>query len=308
MFTPKGDLYRLPHKATILDFAYYIHSGIGNKCVGGRINGRNVPIRHQLESGETVEIITSGTQTPKMEWVNIVVSNHAKSKIRTAVRDLQAREGALARELLERKLRNRKIEWDESVINQLIKKTGFKESFEFYKVLSEGKLDINSLIERYQELSKREAGQIERAVTRSADEFIMPPEQDLHRQGGEDVLVIDHNLKGLDFQIHRTNCPNAPALRNRFGYRIVPARWAGKGSGKYPITLHVIGVDDLGVVNNITSIIAKEENIMLRSINIDSNDGLFSGILTVLLDDVQMLKNLLRKIRGIRGVKAVSRT
>lgn len=299
MFTPKGDLYRLPHKATILDFAYYIHSGIGNKCVGGRINGRNVPIRHQLESGETVEIITSGTQTPKMEWVNIVVSNHAKSKIRTAVRDLQAREGALARELLERKLRNRKIEWDESVINQLIKKTGFKESFEFYKVLSEGKLDINSLIERYQELSKREAGQIERAVTRSADEFIMPPEQDLHRQGGEDVLVIDHNLKGLDFQmahccnpvygdevfgfitvgggikIHRTNCPNAPALRNRFGYRIVPARWAGKGSGKYPITLHVIGVDDLGVVNNITSIIAKEENIMLRSINIDSNDGLF---------------------------------
>lgn len=332
VFTPKGDLYRLPHKATILDFAYYIHSGIGNKCVGGRINGRNVPIRHQLESGETVEIITSGTQTPKMEWVNIVVSNHAKSKIRTAVRDLQAREGALARELLERKLRNRKIEWDESVINQLIKKTGFKESFEFYKVLSEGKLDINSLIERYQELSKREAGQIERAVTRSADEFIMPPEQDLHRQGGEDVLVIDHNLKGLDFQmahccnpvygdevfgfitvgggikIHRTNCPNAPALRNRFGYRIVPARWAGKGSGKYPITLHVIGVDDLGVVNNITSIIAKEENIMLRSINIDSNDGLFSGILTVLLDDVQMLKNLLRKIRGIRGVKAVSRT
>ena len=285
-----------------------------------------------MESGETVEIITSGTQTPKMEWVNIVVSNHAKSKIRTAVRDLQAREGALARELLERKLRNRKIEWDESVINQLIKKTGFKESFEFYKVLSEGKLDINSLIERYQELSKREAGQIERAVTRSADEFIMPPEQDLHRQGGEDVLVIDHNLKGLDFQmahccnpvygdevfgfitvgggikIHRTNCPNAPALRNRFGYRIVPARWAGKGSGKYPITLHVIGVDDLGVVNNITSIIAKEENIMLRSINIDSNDGLFSGILTVLLDDVQMLKNLLRKIRGIRGVKAVSRT
>ena len=245
---------------------------------------------------------------------------------------MQAREGALARELLERKLKNRKIEWDESVINQLIKKTGFKESFEFYKVLSEGKLDINSLIERYQELSKREAGQIERAVTRSADEFIMPPEQDLHRQGGEDVLVIDHNLKGLDFQmahccnpvygdevfgfitvgggikIHRTNCPNAPALRNRFGYRIVPARWAGKGSGKYPITLHVIGVDDLGVVNNITSIIAKEENIMLRSINIDSNDGLFSGILTVLLDDVQMLKNLLRKIRGIRGVKAVSRT
>ena len=108
-------------------------------------------------------------------------------------------------------------------------------------------------------------------------------------------------------KIHRTNCPNAAALRERFGYRIVPARWAGKGSGKYSITLHVVGHDDLGIVNNITSIISKEERIMLRSINIDSNDGLFSGMLTVMVDDTQVLTALIKKIRTVKGVKAVSR-
>lgn len=332
VFTPKGDLYRLPAGATVLDFAYYIHSGVGNHCVGGRMNGRNVPIRQQLESGSTVEILTSNSQSPKMEWTNIVVSGHARAKIRTAVRELQAREGVLARELLERKLKNRKLDWDESVINQLIKKSGFKESSEFYRAIAEEKVGINALIERYQELARREAGLGERAAIRSADEYVMDTEQEMRRQGGEDVLVIDRNLKGLDFQmarccspvygdevfgfitvgggikIHRTNCPNAAALRSRFGYRIVPARWAGKGAGKYPITLRVVGVDDLGVVNNITSIISKEEHIMLRSISINSDDGLFSGILTVMLDDVQMLKNLIKKIKGVRGVKAVSRT
>lgn len=333
VFSPKGDLYRLPPDSTLLDFAYHIHTGIGNRCVGGKVNGRNVPIRHKLESGDTVEIATSSTQTPKAEWLNIVVSGHAKSKIRSAVRDLQVRQGAFARELLERKLKNRKIEWDESIINQLVKKAGFKESFDFYKAITEEKININVLLETYQELARREAGQAERAAVRSAEEFNIEREQERQRQSaGDDVLVIDRNLKGLDFQmarccnpvygddvfgfvtvgggikIHRTTCPNARALQDRFAYRIVPARWAGKGSGKYAITLQIVGQDDLGIVNNITSIIAKEEHIMLRSINIASNDGLFSGILTVLLDDTTGLNTLIKKLRNVRGVKAVTRS
>lgn len=332
VFSPKGDLYRLPPASTVLDFAYYVHTGVGNRCVGAKVNGRNVSIRQTLESGDTVEIITSNSQTPKLEWTNIVASSHAKSKIRSAVRDLQVREGAFARELLERKLKNRKMEWDESVLNQLVKKSGFKESVEFYKAIAEEKVDINDLLETYQELARREAGQAERAAVRSAGEFSLEREQEKQNTAsGEDVLVIDHNLKGLDFQmarccnpvygddvfgfvtvsggikIHRTSCPNAPALRDRFAYRIVPARWAGKGGGKYPITLHVVGQDDLGIVNNITSIISKEEHIMLRSINIDSNDGLFSGILTVMVHDTQVLSALIKKIRNVKGVKAVTR-
>ena len=331
VFTPKGDLYKLPHGATVLDFAYQIHTGVGNHCTGARIDGRNVPIRHKLESGSTVEVLTSSAQSPKADWQNIVTSGHAKTKIRAAVRDLQARSSALARELLERKLRNKKLDWDESVINILVKRAGFKESLEFYRAIADERLDIGRLIDLYIEILRHEAGQGPRAAVRSAEEFDTKSIIETSTQDGQDVMVIDRGLKGIDFQmarccnpvygddvfgfvtsgggikIHRCNCPNAEALRNRFGYRIVRARWAGKGSGQYPITLHVVGHDDLGIVNNITSIISKEEHIQLRSINIDSNDGLFSGILTVMVDEAERLTSLIKKIQGVRGVKAVSR-
>lgn len=331
VFSPKGDLYKLPAGSTVLDFAYHIHTGIGNRCVGGKINGRNVPIRQPLVSGEMVEIMTLSTQTPKMEWVNFVASSHAKAKIRSAVRDLNVRDGAIARELLERKFKNRKIEWEEGLVNQLIKKAGFRESNEFYRAIAEERLDVNALIEQYVELGKREAGLAERAAVRSAGEFNLEAEQEFPNSGAEDVMIIDRNVKGIDFQmarcchpiygdevfgfvtagggikIHRQNCPNAPALRERFSYRIVPARWAGKGGGRYAITLHIVGNDDLGIINNITSIISKEEHISLRSISVESNDGLFYGVLTVMLDDTQGLNALIRKLRTVKGVKAVSR-
>ena len=331
VFSPKGDLYRLPPHSTVLDFAYTIHTGVGNRCVGGRIDGKNYSIRQPLESGQTVEILTSSTQKPKAEWINIAQSNHARSKIRSAVRELTAGDIALGKEMLERKMKNRKIDWDEAIINQLIKKMGYKESFDFFKDLGDEKLDVNRVLDTYVDLGRREQGLAERAAIRSAEEFNMNSEVMQKAKGDQDELVIGRDLKGLDFQlarccnpvygdeifgfvtvsggikIHRTTCPNAPALRDRFGYRIVKARWAGKGHGSYPITLHVVGQDDLGIGNNITSIISKEEHIMLRSINIDSNDGLFSGILTILVDDTQRLTALIKKLRTVKGVKAVSR-
>ena len=332
VFSPKGDLYRLPPHSTVLDFAYTIHTGVGNRCVGGRIDGRNVPMRQELESGKTVEILTQSNQTPKAEWLNIVQSPHARSKIRAAVRELAASESAMGKEILERKMKNRKVDWDESIINQLIKKLGFKESYDFFKAVGDERIDVNRAIDTYLELSRHEQGIGERAATRSAEEFNMDSDVAQKAKGNEDELVIGRDLQGLDYQlahccnpvygddifgfvtvqggikIHRTSCPNAPALRSRFGYRIVKARWAGKGSSSYPITLHVVGQDDLGIVNNITSIISKEEHIMLRSINIDSHDGLFSGILTVLVDDTQRLNSLIKKLRTVKGVKAVSRS
>lgn len=332
VFTPKGDLFCLPLGATVLDFAYHIHSAVGNHCVGGRINGKNVSMRQELGSGDTVEVLTSSTQSPKPDWVNIVVSSHARSKIRQAVKELQARNTVMAKELLERKLKNKKLEWDEAVVNQLVKKAGFKEAVEFYRAIGDERLDVNELIDMYIGLFKRENNLLERAATRSAEEYNFETEAGQRSAADTDVLVIDRNLKGIDFQmarccnpvygddvfgfvmvsggikIHRTNCPNAPTLRERFGYRIVKARWAGKGGGKYFITLNIVGNDDLGIVNNITSIISKEEHIMLRSINIDSNDGLFFGILTVLVDDTNELERLMKKLRTVKGVKAVSRT
>ena len=156
VFSPKGDLYRLPPHSTVLDFAYTIHTGVGNRCVGGRIDGRNVPMRQELESGKTVEILTQSNQTPKAEWLNIVQSPHARSKIRAAVRELAASESAMGKEILERKMKNRKVDWDESIINQLIKKLGFKESYDFFKAVGDERIDVNRAIDTYLELSRHE--------------------------------------------------------------------------------------------------------------------------------------------------------
>lgn len=332
VFSPKGDLYKLPRGSTVLDFAYLIHTNIGNHCVGGRINGKNVSMRHVLESGQTVEINTSNQQTPKAEWVTWVASPRARAKIRAAVNDLQSADSNLAREILERKLKNRKLEWNESAWNQLIKKLGYKEATEFYRDIATGRLDVGNVISQYTAASGQGAQQQEHTPQHRAEEYDFEKEKEKAAPDNPDVLVIGKDLKGINFQmspccnpvygddvfgfvtvsgtikIHRETCPNAPALRSRFPYRIVKARWAGKGSGKYAITLRVVGNDDLGIVNNITSVIAKEEQTTLRSINIDSNDGLFSGILTVLVDDTNVLGSLVRKLRAIKGVKAVSRS
>ncbi|MFC2488330.1 MAG: ACT domain-containing protein [Alloprevotella sp.] len=320
-----------PLDTTLLDFAYLIHSKVGNRCVGGIVDGKNVPMRQVLQSGQKVEVQTSNNQQPRPEWLNIAVSGHARSKIRQALREIQSRDSTMGREILERKLKNRKLDWDESALNQVIKKLGFKEAADFYSTIVEDKADFNNILDLYVEFQKREAGVGERAEIRSAEEFHFQERADNRHADMDDVLVIDRNLKGLDFQmahccnpvygdevfgfvsvsggikIHRATCPNAHQMRNRFPYRIVQARWAGKGSSNYPITLHVVGQDDLGIINNITSIISKEEHIMLRNIAIESNDGLFYGTLTVLVNDLTQLSTLLKKLRTVKGVKAVSR-
>ena len=334
VFTPKGDLIKFPKGATILDLAYRIHSGIGNKCVGGRINGRNVPIREQLHSGDTVEIQTQNNQSPKQDWLNIVQTGKAKAKIRQAIKELQVKNGLYAKEILERKFRNRKIEMEDALMSHLIKKMGFKEMSDFYRQLVDEKIDANDVIDQYVEYRDHEAGLKTSGVVRSAGEYNFESQQDLQMKrlaGNDDELVIDQNLKGLDYslakccrpiygdpifgfvtvnggiKIHSKGCPNAPELRKRFGYRIVKARWSGKGASQYNITLRIVGNDDLGIVNNITSIISKEEKIVMKSINIDSHDGLFSGNLDVLVEDTGKLESLLKKLRTVRGVKSVVR-
>ena len=335
VFTPKGDLYKLPAGATLLDFAYSIHTGVGNKCVGGIVNGKNVPIRQVLESGQKVEVLTSAKQQPSGDWLNIVVSSHARSKIRQSLKEMQNRESAMGREMLERKLRNRKLEWDETVINILIKKLGYKEAADFFRDIVDEKIETNTLVDNYIELQKFELGQGERAATVSAENFSMDSmvaQSATQRSGSDDVLVIDENLKGIEFcmakccspvfgdtvfgfvttgggiKIHRDNCPNAPELIERFPYRIVRARWASRSSkNTFPAVIHVIGNDDLGIVNNLTSIISKDQHIMLRNINIESRDGLFYGELTVLIEDNLQLRLLIRKLQTVKGVKTVSR-
>lgn len=329
VFTPHGDLFKLPQGATVLDFAYAIHTKIGNKCTGGRIGGRMVTLRHVLQSGEQVEIMTHANQKPKQDWLNVVKTGRARSKIRQALKEMSAKEAAFAKEELERKFRNRKIELEEVTLMHTMTRLGYRVVTDFYKALGEGTLDMNAVISAYLEQQRFERGEVAQQVV-SADSFNAPVDAAL-AAGKSDVLVIDKDMRGIDYtlarccqpvygdavfgfltsgggiKVHRVNCPNAPALRERYGYRIIDARWEGKGNSQYGITLKVVGQDDLGIVNNITSIISKDEKILLRNISIDSHDGLFSGTLTIMLDDTTRLKQLIQKISNVRGVKNVMR-
>ena len=333
VFTPRGDLFKFPVGATVLDFAYHIHSKIGNQCTGGRINGRVVSIRQVLKSGDQVEILTSANQKPRQEWLSVVKTSRAKSKIRLALKETQVKEGLFAKEMLERKFKNRKIEQEESTMFHVVKKLGYKEVSDFYKAVADGVLDANTVIEKYIEIKESEKTVTGDNQARSASEFELDSSKfsPQNTTPSDDTLVIDRNLKGLDYQlarcchpiygdpifgfvtinggikIHRQDCPNAPELRRRYGYRIVKARWSGKGASQYSITLRVIGNDDIGIVNNLTSIISKDERLVLRSINIDSHDGLFSGNLVVMLEDTSRLEQLIKKLRTVKGVKQVDR-
>ena len=331
VFTPKGDLLKFPKGATILDFAYHIHSNIGNTCIGGKVNGKAVSFRTPMKSGDTIEILTQSNQKPKDEWVKIVQTSRAKAKIRLALKETQRKEGLYAKEILERRFKSKKVDLEESLIAQVIIKMGYKENSDFYKDIAEEKLDPNTVIDRYIELQehKEKTGDGVPAVSAEKFEFENPNEEVLKQK--EDVLTIDQDLKGIDYKlakcchpiygdsifgfvtvnggitIHRTDCPNAPELRSRFGYRIVKAKWSGKGSSQYAISLRIVGNDDIGIVSNITNLISKEDKLTMRSIRIDSNDGLFSGNIVVQLDDTSKLNALIKKLSAIKGVKQVTR-
>ncbi len=330
VFTPNGDLHKLPKGATALDFAFSIHSGLGSRCVGAKVNGRNMPIKYVLNNGDSVEVLTSPTQKPNQAWLNIVTTSKAKNKIRQALKEIEYKDAEMGREILSRRFKNWKIDLEEGKISKLAKKKGFKTVSDFYQELAQGKLDILEVRESYLEQDRKDSPDNPVEI-RSAETFTKEPAAP-ESSGKEDVLIIAQDLKNVEFKlskccnpiygddvfgfvsvsggikIHRTDCPNAPQMISRFGYRIVKARWSGKSAGShYPITLRIVGHDDIGIVANITSLISKEKNITLRSISIDSNAGLFQGNLTIMVSDTKELDLIVKKIGQIKGVKSISR-
>ncbi len=329
VFTPKGDLLKLPKGATILDFAFSIHSKLGATCISGKVNGRNVPIKHVLKSGDQIEIVTSSNQSPKQDWLNIVVTSKARNKIRQLLKEEAGKQVDIAKEMLSRRMKNRKIEIDESLLMQLMKKLKYKTVTDFFASIASGKLEVNWIIDRYLELEIKELENKELHNAKRAEEFVV--KQYSHKTEGLDELIIDQNLTGIDYKlakccnpifgdevfgfvssqgikIHRVSCPNAHDMFSRFGYRILKARWSGKtGSSNYTIVLKVIGNDQINIVSNLISIISKEDDVQLRSINIDSHDGLFQGNIAVMLANKSMLEQLIKKLKVVKGVKSVTR-
>ncbi|MCD8269172.1 MAG: HD domain-containing protein [Parabacteroides sp.] len=329
VFTPTGELIKLAKGATVLDFAFAIHSKLGCKCVSAKVNEKNVPIKYVLNNGDTVSIVTSPTQTPKRDWLNIVVTSKARVKIKQALREETAKAVDFAKEMLQRRFKNRKIEMEEPHLMRYIKKKGFKTVTDFYIEITEERLDPNNVIDEYQEHVRKETEVSDRSETRSAGEYITTTEVE-EISTNKDVLVIDKNLTGIEYKlakccnpiygdevfgfvstqgikIHRLDCPNAQEMFSRFGYRIIRAKWSGKGDNGYVVTLRVVGRDDIAIVTNITSVIGKENGVTLRSLNIDSVDGIFQGNFAVLIKDTTSLNALVKKIKAVKGVKTVDR-
>lgn len=332
VFTPRGDLFRLPAGATLLDFAFHIHTNVGSQCTGGRVNGKNEKLTYRLRSGDTVEIQTSANQSPKPDWINIVVTSKARTKIRQTLKERQNKSAELGREMMMRRLKNRKVEFDEAAVSKLIKKMGYRNMTDFFNEIAEERLDVNDVIDRYINFdTANHDGHSERV---SAEEFNLQTaqgEDQANHGSSNDVLVIGNDIKGLNYRfakccnpiygddvfgfisaegvikIHRDDCPNAANIRERYPYRVITTRWSGKVGSQMGVTLRVVGHDDIGIVTNITSVINKEKNMSLRAISIDSNDGLFQGHLTVGVSDTNSLNALIRKIKTIKGVKDVTR-
>lgn len=329
VFTPTGELIKLAKGATVLDFAFAIHSQLGCKCVSAKVNGKNVPIKYELNNGDTVSIVTSPTQSPKRDWLNFVVTSKARVRIKQALREEMAKMVDFAKEMLQRRFKNRKIDMEEASLMRYIKKKGYKTVTDFYVDIAEERLDPNVIIDEYLDLIRKETEQQEHLLARSAEEFVTTTEAE-EITTSKDVLVIDKNLTGIEYKlakccnpiygdevfgfvstqgikIHRMDCPNAQEMFSRFGYRIIRAKWSGKGDNGYIVTLRVVGRDDIAIVTNITSVIGKETNVSLRSLHIDSVDGLFQGNFTVQVRDTTTLNQLTKKLKTVKGVKNVER-
>lgn len=331
VFTPKGDLYKLPMGASVLDFAFHIHSRLGCQCVGARVNGRTRKINHKLQSGDSVEIMTSSNQRPKLDWLNYVVTSKARSKIRQTLNEQKNQAAELGKEMLMRRAKNRKLDIDDALVMKVIKKRGYKSVTDFYAAIADERIDVGVVISDCEALiaASRQAALQE---TESASEFTFDssrPSDDA--PSSSDVLVIGNDVKGLNYKfakccnpiygdrvfgfissegaikIHREDCPNAANIREKYPYRIITTRWSGKAGQQFWATLRVVGQDDKGIVTNISSILNKERDTILRSISIDSHDGLFQGILVVGVVDGESLKNIVKKISTVKGVKNVTR-
>lgn len=329
VFTPKGDLHTLPNGATVLDFAFSIHTKVGSTCISGKVNNKNVPIKYQLKNGDQVEIVTSPNQSPKQDWLAYVHTSKARNKIRQSLKEEANKQVQLAKELLQRRFKNRKMEMNESILMKTVKKHGFKQLTDFYIEIANEKLDVNNFLDQYSQLEKKETETDTQNIVSAENYVPINNENDLDHEI-KDELILDKNLTGIEYQlakccnpifgddvfgfvstqgikIHRKNCPNAHDMFTRFNYRIIPARWTGVSASSYLVTLKIVGYDDISIVNNITSLISKEEGINMRSISIDSNDSLFHGTIAVKINDLQKLKQLMKKMKGIKGVRDVSR-
>jgi guanosine-3',5'-bis(diphosphate) 3'-pyrophosphohydrolase len=327
VFTPKGDLIKLRAGATLLDFAYEIHSKIGDHCVGGKVNGKLVTLKYRLKNGDQPIVETSNNQKPKLDWLDFVVTSKAKSRIKASLNEEQKREAENGKEILRRKFKNWKIELSDQVIRDVLKHYKLKLASELYYQIALGKIDPLGIKEVV-------AGQEEESSKERLSQILAPAElKELSFDSGDDFLVIDNDLKNVIYKlasccnpifgddifgfvtiregikIHRISCPNAKQMIERYPYRLIKAKWRSTGKrNAFQATVRVAGSDRIGMVNDLTHIIAKEVGVQMRSITVNSENGTFEGILRVFVNDTHHLDFLMQKLKNIKGVDSVTRS
>lgn len=327
VFTPKGDLKKLPAGSTLLDFAYEIHSAVGDHCTGGKVNDRMVTLKHKLKNGDHISVETSNNQKPKLDWLEFVVTSKAKSRIKASLNEEQKKEADNGKEMLLRKLKNWKIDYNDLVIRDLLKHYKLKLAADLYYNISVGKiepLEIKDIL----------TGKKEEETTKDKLSEILPASElkDLTFDTGGDFLVIDNDIRNINYKlaqccnpifgdnifgfvtiregikIHRMNCPNAPQMFERYPYRVIRARWKDTGKrNSFQTTIHISGTDEMGLVSDISHIISKDVGVQMRSISVNSENGNFEGTLRVYVNDLEHLDFLIQKLRNVHGVLSVGR-
>lgn len=319
VFTPTGELKKLPAGASIIDFAYSIHTDIGDKCIGGKVNQKNVPLRYILNNGDTVSVITSQSQQPNIDWLNHVVTSKARNKIRQFLKEEEYKVAEIGKETLARRLKNWKIQSDDELINKLMSEFHCKLAVDLYSKIAEEKIDFT---------------QIKEVITREVPEKIVENVEivsAISKNRNQDTLLVDDNLSnvhyvfakccnpvkgddivgfvsiGAGIKIHRQNCKNAIDLMNRYPYRMVDAKWTSDGKTDFEVVLVILGNDELGLIGEITSILGKEFNVKMKSINISTDGGLFEGKIAITIDNAMHLTNVINNLKKIKGVTKVSR-
>ncbi|HEY2581054.1 MAG TPA: bifunctional (p)ppGpp synthetase/guanosine-3',5'-bis(diphosphate) 3'-pyrophosphohydrolase [Mucilaginibacter sp.] len=326
IFTPKGALIQLPLNATALDFAFEIHTDVGASCIGAKVNHKLVPLNHKLQNGDQVEIITSSKQTPKEDWLNIVVTAKAKAKIKSALKEEKRKIAEDGKEILERKLKSLKITYNSENIHKLSYFFKLPSTQDLFFNVAKGAIDMKDLKE-YQLSEKvvenKPQDKIEAEQVQSLLRNLKNKDSDMLLIG-EDMQKIDYKLANCcnpipgddvfgfitvsdGIKIHRTNCPNAAKLMSNYGYRTVKARWTNQQELAFLTGLRITGIDDVGLINKLTTVISNDFKVNMRSITVDSDNGIFEGSIMVYVNDTEHLDNLIRKLRQVKGVTGVNR-
>jgi GTP pyrophosphokinase len=325
VFTPKGDLRQLPAGATVLDFAFDIHTAVGASCVGGKVNGKNVTIRYVLQNGDHVDIIRSKNQKPKQDWLSFVVTNKARTKIKQVLNEEKVKAAADGKEILVRRLKNWKIQYGDTMIQKLINHYSLKTAQDLYFLIESGKIELLEIKEVL--LTEESPAQPEPSLVPKEKEIKETPESQY-----SDFLVIEDRVEGLDYRlakccnpvfgdsifgfvtifegikIHRRGCPNAHNMMSRYPYRVVSAKWIkSKVAPSFVASVKITGVEDMGMVNRIADVLAVN-NVTIRSFNYKMDEGLFEGMLNIMVPNNDVLHGVMRKIQAIKGILKVTRS